>query len=909
MSTPTTKDYVNSLYVSMYDRAPDLAGQTYWLNFAAQTGKTGLSLMYAMSAEFSLNEAFNQIYGGLGNAAFVNTLYENIGGNQGDPSGVAYWNSRLATLSSQDPLTARSKLIAEFTYNLIIFNRDDPSWDSLTPEQYLAACHNQDQLLNKMAVGQAFVDYMGSATNPTTVPVMHDPAYVAAQSIIAGVTWDPASMAEELAYLQSSSASIEGINELFAPNGAGDTYVLKVGQDLITGTPSDDLFLATNLSLETGDALNGAGGFDTLKLSASGDNLSSPTLTSIEKIWVNAPNVLNPVIEIDLSNADRSLEQIESFQVSDYASTGGYVAFYDIQKVEGLHISITDTRVDHEFTFDTNAYDATKDDVVGLTLKEVRGASVIFGNDAPYAPGESNLNGINLVSAINSLHQVTPSNSNLLDGLYVGDDFHDLTISGDADLEIVDSLDRNVRVINAAALAADLTLTVDREPTVAAFTLQYIGAQGDDDFWLERTGDSNIDLGTGDDLLHVFPYYDPEIGNMTIAAGAGNDTVEIYGDGRNIIDLGADDDELLIVGNVENYATGTEGDGVSTIDAGAGDDDVTIVGDGDYLVDLGTGNDAFTKVGNSSHTIYGGSGNDTVTVDGGTGETINRVYLGEGDDELSITGGYGNQTIDGGDGNDAAVVSVDESDVVATMGKGNDSLTIEANEEYRNVGVHNVDLGEGDDYLLIDGSRLPLDNIDNTTSDRQTTIIGGAGNDTVDVRYDHYLKADLGTGNDLMILNAQDITTDDSVAAGAGTDTLTITAFPDPEPSAQLRASETRQITGFEVFDLHDSNIVLELTDTMFQTAEGNSVTVKTLNSNGIDLPSLGLRGSSAEVMPFMSGMSHAAWMVIVTDWRNGVYDYQTKAHYDALGLSEAGKLAEAEDDLVAWLEGPGGLE
>src|SRR5690606_27666120 len=88
---------------------------------------------------------------------------------------------------------------------------------------------------------------------------------------------------------------------------AGKTYVLTSGQDLIDGTAKDDTFRATEDTLATGDELNGGAGDDTLIYSVTGDDdyfFSAPTLNSIETIRVNAPNIYDTGIDIDLSNSD-----------------------------------------------------------------------------------------------------------------------------------------------------------------------------------------------------------------------------------------------------------------------------------------------------------------------------------------------------------------------------------------------------------------------------------------------------------------------------------------------------------------------------------------------------------------------------------------------------------------------------
>src|SRR5690606_12984281 len=124
---------------------------------------------------------------------------------------------------------------------------------------------------------------------------------------------------------------------------------------------------------------------------------------------------------------------------------GSYVAFYDIQNVNGTDIRIIDTNVDHEFTYDTNAYltlGGGNDDVVDLYLQEVgdtsieSGPVVAFGNGRPYEYGQSDVDRINITSA--SRTQQNTTSANILEDLRVGDVLNEVYIGGDADLEVED---------------------------------------------------------------------------------------------------------------------------------------------------------------------------------------------------------------------------------------------------------------------------------------------------------------------------------------------------------------------------------------------------------------------------------------------------------------------------------------
>ncbi|ABM40808.1 hypothetical protein Ajs_0558 [Acidovorax sp. JS42] len=728
--------------------------------------------------------------------------------------------------------------------------------------------------------------------------------------------------------------------------------VLTTGTDILDGDAADNVFAASGLTLQTADWLDGKGGNDTLVVSVSndtvagGDNVdAAPHLAGIETIRVNAPNVVNPEISIDLSNAS-GVTTLESFQVSDYNNEDGFVEFLDIQSVNDTAIKIVDTNIDYEFTYDkVNAYDPVSN-AVDLAIQEVDGSTITFSNDRPYEYAESNVDRINLTSL--SRTQVSTTDENTLAALQVGSDFQTLMIEGDADLTIVDRLDLNLNLVDAGDLEADLTLDLHAQGVVlksdltvnaAATTfLNVIGAQGDDSIGIggERSaGITVVDLGTGDDSL-VLGDNGALLGHATIVAGEGEDTIVVNQTGLLNVDLGLDDDSLVINGDVEDLTT-TARDGVSVVVAGVGDDTVLIEGDGAYDINLGAGDDNLTKHGNGNNTIVAGAGNDTVTIVGTGNTSNNNVKLDAGNDSLTIvdngnnsveggTGddsvtivGNGNQTVNGGDDSDSIVIVGDGNDSIIA-GTGNDDVTIAG------TGKQYVDLGEGNDSLLINGSASG--NLDYASASLVSTIVGGEGNDTVAVTADHILNANLGTGNDELTLRAQDLTTDDTVAGGSGSDTLVLTNET-PRDAWEIGRSETSRTTAFETYDLRDSNLTLDVTNQMVATAENNSITVSTQQSEGIELPSLTLTEEAveAEVMPvpLEQGMTVGEWNALVLQWRNGqleeAYGYLSEGdvdnYYDTLPYGgsdptptipevEAWILEQAENDLQSYLDTKG---
>ena len=188
------------------------------------------------------------------------------------------------------------------------------------------------------------------------------------------------------------------------------------------------------------------------------------------------------------------------------------------------------------------------------------------------------------------------------------------------------------------------------------------------------------------------------------------------------------------------------------------------------------GNDSI-KGSHAGETIYGLGGNDTI--DGSYGNDT--IYGGDGDD--SIKSGRGNDIIHGGLGNDT--IKLDQGNATVYGGEGNDDIVV-AN------GINLIDGGDGNDTITV--------NAHNTN----TTIIGGLGDDYINMNVQPYSQAgnvvetickyNLGDGNDTIDINftkrqilefGEGITRDDLILSGLNND-LIIT-FKDHEGSITLK--------------------------------------------------------------------------------------------------------------------------
>ena len=244
--------------------------------------------------------------------------------------------------------------------------------------------------------------------------------------------------------------------------------------------------------------------------------------------------------------------------------------------------------------------------------------------------------------------------------------------------------------------------------------------------------------------------------NDTIFGNGGDDTID-SGLGDDTVDGGSGDDTFTLTDGVDNdviiggESGETDGD---VIDSTAVDDDLTVTftDKEEGTLTNGSGTTEFSEI----ERLELGGGDDTVTGSGGdenvlTGDGNDVVNAGGGDD--TIDGQGGNDTIDGGKYDDSLI-----------GGDGNDSL----------VG------GEGDDVLIgnkpgaigVPDTDVPLVSKpfdqDTNPNDDKDTLIGGAGDDTIDGGDDaDYID---GGDDDDVIEGGID---NDTIYGGSGNDTIT----------------------------------------------------------------------------------------------------------------------------------------
>ncbi|MEH1830357.1 MAG: calcium-binding protein [Nostoc sp.] len=280
------------------------------------------------------------------------------------------------------------------------------------------------------------------------------------------------------------------------------------------------------------------------------------------------------------------------------------------------------------------------------------------------------------------------------------------------------------------------------------------GFDNSDDVVNGQGGNDKIDGLSGNDLLR---------------GGTGNDTL-IGGEGDDSLFGGTGDDSLL----------------------GGGGDDSLLGGTGDDILFGGTGDDTLFG-GRENDTLFGGAGDDRLTVDSSNLDSLGGDQLLSGDDgnDTLSASGYesryedtyytsGNNTLNGGAGDDYLIVKFSKGNNLLNGGDGNDtfseSTTVNDMLSEYNTGNDTVDGGQGDDLLSYNSNATR----GMTSTFNPTTNVGSITIDTNQFSYKNIERLNItGTyyDDDIVGTNGNDTLNpgssgNDTIDGGAGDDLL-----------------------------------------------------------------------------------------------------------------------------------------
>ncbi|MEH1810742.1 beta strand repeat-containing protein [Nostoc sp.] len=268
-----------------------------------------------------------------------------------------------------------------------------------------------------------------------------------------------------------------------------------------------------------------------------------------------------------------------------------------------------------------------------------------------------------------------------------------------------------------------------------------------------QRGNDKIDGLSGNDLLRGGEGNDTLIGgkdNDTLNGGEGNDSLK-GGEGNDSLKGGEGNDSLKGDAGNDNLLGGWEND---TLLGGTGNDRLTIgysnidsLG-GDQLLSGDDGNDtlsASVSFDRGGQPEYYSSGNNTLNG-------------GAGDDYLIVNFSKGNNLLNGGDGNDTFSKNYSGNDTI-DGGKGDDLLSYDTRYSFYGVtggitSTFNPTTNIGS--IKLGTNRVSYKNIERLDiigTNYDDLIVGGNGDDTLNGDYGGNDTLNGGIGDDLLIVN------------------------------------------------------------------------------------------------------------------------------------------------------------
>jgi len=168
------------------------------------------------------------------------------------------------------------------------------------------------------------------------------------------------------------------------------------------------------------------------------------------------------------------------------------------------------------------------------------------------------------------------------------------------------------------------------------------------------------------------------------------------------------------------------------------------------------------------------------------------------------------------------------------------------------------------------------DTVAGTTAAPGLTVIGGTGNDTIDITASgtaDVTSVTAGLGDDTVLVTAAQIAADvtDILNAGAGADTLSINFLDDATGAGLLATALTTTVTGFEKITL-TANVAAARTHTFAEGTVKSGVTQFTVNGAGADTFAL-------------TGLSAASTLTVNTNEAEVSATYATDTAADTLSV------------------------
>lgn len=537
----------------------------------------------------------------------------------------------------------------------------------------------------------------------------------------------------------------------------GGSYTLSEQIETTTGTGGDDTFNAytkyvagvgQTATLQSGDTVNGSGGTDTLNADLFGGGTVVPTLNGVENLVLSDYNGMT----LDLSG-------VTGMTSVNYRLLIGNTTLNNASSI--FDLSATNITGDRDITvaFLDDAVSGTADTLnVGVTASDLD--DLILNNTTNL--GIETLN-INVGSGTSSID----------------------TVQGTA----VATPLANVMVTGAGHLTSDLT---NGGANTSLITVDGSAATGNLKLTVGVAQDQTIKSGAGNDVLTFGATLTDK---DTVDGGSGTDRIVGTGDLNK-----TSYSKVTNVEEVQMTTDGGDGGTTDTLNAGGFSGATTFVGqiqnaqttNSDDISITGLAATASVTIQNNKDDATGDGTIDDVTIAGanttGADDTLSLTLNGaRADKSLAI--------------NDLTANGYETINIMST------GVTPNANTIGNFITATLTDtsltklVATGDRMLDIDGFALATKTIDASAMTASFAVQLGAANQTVTG----------GSGDDTVTIDPANLTKDDTINAGAGTDTLAFSA--DADFSGSTNAAKLGGVSNFEKIGLGAASVDLKLDD------------------------------------------------------------------------------------------------
>jgi len=444
-----TKTEVSELYVSIFGRASEGEGNTYW-----QNGSDAETVANQMLATDAANDYFG---GTLSDEAFIEHIYLNTLNKTAadDQAGIDYWVGKLEDGES------RGAVVAELVSAVKTYEN---STDPVTKAAY-------DQFMNRVEVSdytadtveKAPSDYKTSlgfkcAANPTAdLDVTNDPASVEAAKADIGAMDDIFTLTNGS---DDATAHIFNADMVYTPDGS-DRILSLQDEDNLTGTAG----LTNELNVEIGNTNANEGttavvtpslkNIQTLNIDWTGNTNTLDLRYSDSVDTINLNKITADATAVTLANITTDANTIQIQNVHDNTSTQTFDYVRGVLNGNDDTLNLTESNVlTNSQTFQVDGGVANEGfENVHMNVAngvDIRGAFSVSDMQNLTVSGQGNLNILNKTLApTNDFYAFAPA---LANPFSIGQRTIDLSdFSGTSNLDISLNLGRKVDTANSGA--------------------------------------------------------------------------------------------------------------------------------------------------------------------------------------------------------------------------------------------------------------------------------------------------------------------------------------------------------------------------------------------------------------------------------------------------------------------------